>query len=212
MSADQLRQAYELIRQGQKEEAVVLLQPILRSDRNNADAWWLMANALTDPAKQVQALNEVLRLRPNDARAEKMLGRVQIDMQSKQNDFSFAVSDDDPFSSTSQSSSFSSASSSQDDPYSTSGSDPFSQSAGEKPKRGTAMPPPVGLPAAKKRTQSTRDVSGNHRYSDVGMLFVYGVCPTPRSSSSYRTNCQPVPGYYGDADLRSQFSGYVCDS
>jgi len=143
MSADQLRQAYELIRQGQKEEAVVLLQPILRSDRNNADAWWLMANALTDPAKQVQALNEVLRLRPNDARAEKMLGRVQIDMQSKQNDFSFAVSDDDPFSSTSQSSSFSSASSSQDDPYSTSGSDPFSQSAGEKPKRGTAMPPPV---------------------------------------------------------------------
>lgn len=131
MSADQLRRAYDLIRQGQKEEAVAILQPILRSERDNADAWWLMANALTDPARQIQALNQVLRLRPSDQRAQKMLARLEAEQRSKEDAFSFPVSDDDPFANASRSSNdiFPNSSSRAD----LSGSDPFASNA-----------PPVG--------------------------------------------------------------------
>lgn len=131
MSADQLRRAYDLIRQGQKEEAVAILQPILRSDRDNADAWWLMANALTDPARQIQALNQVLRLRPSDQRAQKMLARLEAEQRAKEDAFSFPVSDDDPFANASRSSNdvFPNSSSRTD----LSGSDPFASNA-----------PPVG--------------------------------------------------------------------
>jgi hypothetical protein len=97
MSIDQLRQAYELIRQGQQQEAIIILQSVLQTDRNNPDAWWLLANAESDPRKQETALKEVLRLRPNDQRAQKMLGRVQAELSSAPDEFSFPVSDDDPF-------------------------------------------------------------------------------------------------------------------
>lgn len=134
-----------------------MLQPILKTDRNNADAWWLLANALSDPEKQVQALNQVLRLRPNDSRAEKMLGRVQAEMRPKSDEFSFPVSDDDPFASTSSGSSnpFGSGRSTADDdplagimPNSSSREDSFGSSdpfaSGGKPKRDSYdyAPPP----------------------------------------------------------------------
>lgn len=156
MSADQLRRAYELIRQGQKKDAIAILQPILKADRSNADAWWLLANALADPQKQEQALTQLLKLRPNDERAQKMLGRVQAQLRAKEDEFSFPVSDDDPFASASRgSSSFRSSDDpfadvpetvedSSDDPFAHS-ADPFARAAGEKPKRGSttyAAPPP----------------------------------------------------------------------
>ncbi len=146
MSADQLRRAYDLIRQGQKEEAAAILQPILKTDRGNADAWWLLANALTDPAKQIQALNQVLKLRPNDQRAEKMLGRLEGEQRAKEDAFSFPVSDDDPFSSASRTSNdIFPNSSSRDD---LAGSDPFASDAapvgsGDPFSRGGSSQPPA---------------------------------------------------------------------
>lgn len=58
----QLQQAYELIRAGQREQAGAILVTILKQDRNNADAWWLLANASNDPDKTRQALENVLRI------------------------------------------------------------------------------------------------------------------------------------------------------
>jgi hypothetical protein len=77
MSADptrqQLQRAYELIRAGKKAEAEAILLPILKADEDNANAWWLLANALNTPTEIREALENVLRLRPGDAKAQKML-------------------------------------------------------------------------------------------------------------------------------------------
>ena len=73
---DQLQQAYQYIRAGSRQEAVQILMPILRANPANADAWWLLANAVTDPNQQKRALEEVLKLRPTDERARKMLNQV----------------------------------------------------------------------------------------------------------------------------------------
>jgi hypothetical protein len=93
-SQAQLQEAYQLIRQGQQVEAVRLLVPLVRADPNDADAWWLMANAVSDPAQQRRALEQVLRLRPNDDKARKMLARLDA----AQND-PFADPAADPFAS-----------------------------------------------------------------------------------------------------------------
>ncbi|MCS7070178.1 MAG: pre-peptidase C-terminal domain-containing protein, partial [Anaerolinea sp.] len=72
----QLQQAYQLIRQGNKQEAMRILVPIVKADANNADAWWLLANAVSDTNQARRALEQVLRLRPNDDKARRMLDRL----------------------------------------------------------------------------------------------------------------------------------------
>jgi hypothetical protein len=73
---EQLQQAYQLIRSGNRQEAVQILMSVLRADQSNADAWWLLANAVTDPSQQRRALEEVLKRRPGDERAQRMLNSL----------------------------------------------------------------------------------------------------------------------------------------
>jgi hypothetical protein len=73
---DQLQQAYQLIRAGSRQEAVQILMSVLKADQSNADAWWLLANAVTDPSQQRRALNEVLKRRPGDEKATRMLNNL----------------------------------------------------------------------------------------------------------------------------------------
>lgn len=79
MSSEPLHEAYRLIREGSKEEARRLLVPFVRAEPLNADAWWLLANALEEPGKQRRALEKVLDLRPDDDRAYRMYARLQGD-------------------------------------------------------------------------------------------------------------------------------------
>lgn len=72
----QLVQAYNWIKEGKRQQAENLLISVLQSQPQNADAWWLMANALTDPQEQQEALEEVLKWRPGDEKARKMLARI----------------------------------------------------------------------------------------------------------------------------------------
>jgi hypothetical protein len=65
----QLKQAYTYIQQERLDEAITILRRILRDDPDNADAWWLMANAVSEPADAAEALSNVLRLRPDHAEA-----------------------------------------------------------------------------------------------------------------------------------------------
>jgi len=68
-----LEQAYNLI-EGQKlGEARQLLDKILVTDKNSADAWWLYAHAVEDPKQAVSALENVTRLDPNNAEAKSLL-------------------------------------------------------------------------------------------------------------------------------------------
>lgn len=75
-TSQQLQQAYQLIKEGRKAEAVQLLTPLVRADNTNADAWWLLANSVNNEDHQRRALEAVLRLRPNDDRAQRMLSRI----------------------------------------------------------------------------------------------------------------------------------------
>lgn len=79
MSSEPLHEAYRLIREGSKEEARRLLVPLVRADPLNADAWWLLANALEEPGKQRRALEKVLELRPDDDRAQRMYDRLLME-------------------------------------------------------------------------------------------------------------------------------------
>lgn len=72
---DQLQQAYELIRQERFEEAQLLLQPII-FDEPSADAWWLWANAVTDPEDARHALSRVLEFEPAHPQARQLLTRL----------------------------------------------------------------------------------------------------------------------------------------
>lgn len=76
MSAQQLQEAYRLIKEGRKMQAAALLVPIVRAEQDNADAWWLLANAVEKPDQAQRALEQVLRLRPDDERARRMLDKI----------------------------------------------------------------------------------------------------------------------------------------
>lgn len=69
---EQLNQVYELIKQGKTEEAIAELEPFIRANRDNDDAWWLYANAVDDPARKRNALNNILRIGTNEAREAKV--------------------------------------------------------------------------------------------------------------------------------------------
>jgi len=77
MSSEPLQVAYRLIREGNKQEAIRILTPIVRADPGNADAWWLLANAVDNPEQKRRALERVLRLRPEDERAQRMYNNLQ---------------------------------------------------------------------------------------------------------------------------------------
>lgn len=87
---DQLKQAQSLIKQRDKQGAINIIKPILRENKELASAWWLLANALDDPKQQRHALQQVLRIRPGEPRAKKML---EILSEVKKDAFGF----DDPF-------------------------------------------------------------------------------------------------------------------
>lgn len=73
-----LKRAYAQIKQGDKSGAIRLIKPVLRENRDNATAWWLLANAAPKPEQAKQALNQVLRLKPGDEKAQKMLARIEM--------------------------------------------------------------------------------------------------------------------------------------
>ncbi len=60
----QLRKAYTLIKAGSPSDAMGLLKPILKSDPDSAEAWWLMANAAPSSADAILAAQQVLVLKP----------------------------------------------------------------------------------------------------------------------------------------------------
>jgi tetratricopeptide (TPR) repeat protein len=104
MSESQLRRAYDLIKQGREQEAIDIIEPLIRFDPDNGDAWWLLANATDDPDSKRNALNNVLRLSDNATRTQKAQQMLRILNTSQQDneifdDFESFDSFDDPYSS-----------------------------------------------------------------------------------------------------------------
>ncbi len=68
-----LHDAQVRIDAGEKESARDLLIPYLRDNPHNADAWWLMARTLDDPAQQREHLERALQVNPRHDRAKRFL-------------------------------------------------------------------------------------------------------------------------------------------
>lgn len=65
MAEKQLREAFALMKEGKKQEAAKIARAILKDDRNNVGAWWMMANVIEEEDKQIRALERVLKLNPD---------------------------------------------------------------------------------------------------------------------------------------------------
>lgn len=72
----QLRKAFELINKDQLEDAIAILKPITAAEPENADAWWLLANASSEPRDARRALVTVLKLDPRHAKARESLDKL----------------------------------------------------------------------------------------------------------------------------------------
>lgn len=110
-TADDLKHAYQLIKQENTPEAEAILIPILQADPENVDAWWLMAYAVDEPQEVREALNQVLTLDPNYAqapRAREMLQKLDEEYPPESEDISSPATDEfeQVFGSSTESSSF----------------------------------------------------------------------------------------------------------
>lgn len=73
MTRQQLEQAYEAIEADDFENAMRILNDVVAREPDNADAWWLMANAVAEPTDARRALINVLKHDPSHTRAQETL-------------------------------------------------------------------------------------------------------------------------------------------
>ncbi|MCY4525318.1 MAG: tetratricopeptide repeat protein, partial [Anaerolineaceae bacterium] len=71
-----LAQAHAYIEAGNLEDAENLIRSLLEQDPENTDAWWLLAHSVRDARAAREALDEVLRLDPNDQQARSLLSAL----------------------------------------------------------------------------------------------------------------------------------------
>jgi hypothetical protein len=77
MSENQLREAYTLMKQGDTPGATRLVQDVLREDKSNVNAWWLMSHLFDDEEKIIRCLGQVLSLNPEHLGARKKLSEMR---------------------------------------------------------------------------------------------------------------------------------------
>jgi hypothetical protein len=72
----ELVEAYNLIKAGQRQEAGRILKNYLAQNKSDPQAWWLMANAATQPETIRRCLETVLNLDPTNAKARARLEKI----------------------------------------------------------------------------------------------------------------------------------------
>jgi hypothetical protein len=72
-----LHQAVQLAQAGQRAEARLLIWQFLQTEPNNETAWLWLASVAADQAEYQRALNEVLRINPENQRAKQLLAEFQ---------------------------------------------------------------------------------------------------------------------------------------
>jgi predicted Zn-dependent protease len=76
-SKQTLQQALQYIKAGDKPAAIDSIKAVLQADKTNVDAWFVLANAIDDPAQQIKALQNALKIQPDYHRARVMLDNLQ---------------------------------------------------------------------------------------------------------------------------------------
>lgn len=72
-----LGDAEQMLREGRIGEARPLLVAYVQKDPSSARAWWLLSMALSDPKQQIDCLERVLRIDPNNAPARTRLSKLR---------------------------------------------------------------------------------------------------------------------------------------
>lgn len=84
MSQEELRRAYTLMNRGEKKDAAQIVRNVIKNDRDNVNAWWMMSMLLEDKDKQAKALERVLMLKPDHKGAREKLRRIQPERQTSE--------------------------------------------------------------------------------------------------------------------------------
>jgi tetratricopeptide (TPR) repeat protein len=73
----QLQFAAQLISNGYINEAKQIITQVIKVNDKNADAWYLAASIMEDPARQIQALERALTINPQHERAKRALAQLR---------------------------------------------------------------------------------------------------------------------------------------
>lgn len=73
----QLQEAVQLAQQGRRDDARRLLWQVVQSEPNNEMAWLWLASVAADQPEYQRALNEVLRINPDNGQARQLLADLQ---------------------------------------------------------------------------------------------------------------------------------------
>lgn len=76
---DQIREAAQAIKEGNRTKARGILRDIVSREPNNELAWLWLSVAMEDTAKRAQCLEKVLTINPNNAKAKTALARLRPD-------------------------------------------------------------------------------------------------------------------------------------
>lgn len=76
-SWNKIDKVFDLLDDGRRKEAVVLLTKILREDETDDNAWFILGQILEDPEKKAYAFKKVLQYNPNHLGAKKRLDDLQ---------------------------------------------------------------------------------------------------------------------------------------
>jgi hypothetical protein len=74
--SSQMNNAREAISRGDQKTAQQILAAIISKDKDNADAWFLLAGVLDNPVHRIESLRRVLQINPNHITAKKQLDEL----------------------------------------------------------------------------------------------------------------------------------------
>ena len=72
-----LKQAVDLLKGGQTQEAREILTAFLKSQPNSDQGWFLLSFTVVDPKQQIYCLQRALKLNPNNAHARNRFSKIQ---------------------------------------------------------------------------------------------------------------------------------------
>jgi hypothetical protein len=72
-----LREANILVKAGKPAEAFPILKRILKTNKDNKTAWFLLASCVNKPEDKIFCFKEIIRINPNDKEAKKVLESIE---------------------------------------------------------------------------------------------------------------------------------------
>lgn len=77
-TADELQEAFRLIKAGRNAEASDILLPLVARNQNDANGWYLLGFAVPDRAQKIDCFKRVLRIDPANTAARKQLDQLGV--------------------------------------------------------------------------------------------------------------------------------------